>query len=46
MGHDDISEDDKVAYDKYYLEHQSFIFDLWIIYQTIRNVVAQEGVAH
>lgn len=46
MGRDDISEDEKVAYDKYYLEHQSFMFDLWIIYQTIRNVVAQEGVAH
>ncbi|WP_210132775.1 sugar transferase [Staphylococcus sp. GDH8C126P] len=46
MGRDNITDDQKVAYDKYYLENQSFIFDMYIIYKTIRNTITSEGVHH
>lgn len=46
MGRDEISDDEKVKYDKYYLDNQSFMFDMWIIYKTIHNVVGQKNVSH
>ncbi|TDL93405.1 sugar transferase [Macrococcus brunensis] len=46
MGRDEISDIEKVAYDQYYLEHQTFIFDMWIIYKTFVNVIKSEGITH
>lgn len=46
MGRDDISDEQKVAYDRYYVENQTFIFDMWIIWQTFKNVLVSEGVKH
>ncbi len=45
-GRDDLPIAEKVGYDLYYLEHQSFGFDLRIILQTIKKVVRREGVTH
>lgn len=46
MGRDDNSDDQKVQYDKYYLENQSFKLDMYIIYKTIKNTISSEGVSH
>ncbi|WP_323703202.1 sugar transferase [Mammaliicoccus sp. Dog046] len=46
MGRDDISDDQKVQYDKYYVENQNFTLDMFIIYKTIRNTITSEGVKH
>ncbi|TDM03583.1 sugar transferase [Macrococcus hajekii] len=46
MGRDDISDELKVKYDKYYVDNQSFTFDIWIIWKTIRNVAKSEGISH
>lgn len=46
MGRDDITDDQKVAYDKYYLDHQSFKLDMFIIYKTVKNIISSEGVHH
>lgn len=46
MGRDEISDEEKVEYDKYYVENKSLLLDLWIIFRTFRNVVLSEGVSH
>ncbi|WP_329503328.1 sugar transferase [Staphylococcus hominis] len=46
MGRDDITDDQKVQYDKYYVENQTFILDMFIIYKTIKNIITSEGVKH
>lgn len=46
MGRDDNSDDQKVQYDKFYLENQSFILDMYIIYKTIKNTISSEGISH
>lgn len=46
MGRDEISDDEKVKYDKYYVDHQSFMFDMWIIWETIKGVITSKGVSH
>lgn len=46
MGRDDNSDNQKVQYDKYYLENQSFKLDMYIIYKTIKNTISSEGVSH
>ncbi|MRE71922.1 sugar transferase [Mammaliicoccus sciuri] len=46
MGRDDITDDQKIQYDKYYIENQSFILDMFIIYKTIKNTITSEGVKH
>nr|WP_315293723.1 sugar transferase [Mammaliicoccus lentus] len=46
MGRDDITDNQKVQYDKYYVENQTFILDMFIIYKTIRNTITSEGVKH
>jgi O-antigen biosynthesis protein WbqP len=45
-GRDDISIPAKVLYDEYYMKHQSFFFDLKILWNTIFKVMKKEGVAH
>jgi len=44
MGRDFISDEQKVAYDKYYLDHISFALDLKILYLTFFKVLKAEGV--
>ena len=46
MDRDDITDNQKVQYDKYYVENQTFILDMFIIYKTIRNTITSEGVKH
>ena len=46
MGRDDISDDEKVRYDKFYLDNQSFKLDMYIIYKTIQNTISSEGISH
>lgn len=46
MGRDDITDEQKVQYDKYYVENQSFILDMFIIYKTIKSIITSEGVKH
>lgn len=46
MGRDDLNDDEKVKYDEYYVKHQSFLFDLKIIFMTILKIFKSEGVKH
>ncbi len=46
MGRDELNDDEKVAFDKYYVENQSFILDIWIIWKTFTNVITSKGVSH
>lgn len=46
MGRDNNTDDQKVMFDKYYLENQSFLLDMYIIYKTIINTISSEGVSH
>ena len=45
-GRDEISIEEKVAFEKEYLIRKSFFFDIKILYKTIANVFFQEGVTH
>ena len=45
-GRDELSIEDKVAFDIYYLEHQSFWLDIKILWMTLIKVVRREGVSH
>jgi O-antigen biosynthesis protein WbqP len=45
-GRDDISIPAKVSYDEYYLQNQSFFFDLKILWYTFFKVIKKEGVVH
>ena len=45
-GRDEISIQVKVAFDTYYLQHQSFMFDIKILWLTVLKVVVQDGVLH
>uniref|UniRef100_UPI0015D7733E sugar transferase n=1 Tax=Staphylococcus haemolyticus TaxID=1283 RepID=UPI0015D7733E len=42
MGRDNNTDDQKVMYDKYYLENQSFKLDIYIIYKTVINTISSE----
>lgn len=44
MGRDMISDEEKVQYDKYYIEQQNLIFDAKIIWSTAFSVAKSEGV--
>lgn len=44
MGRDMISDDEKVSYDKYYIDNQSLLFDFKIIWNTFFSVLKSEGV--
>ena len=45
-GRDDLPIPVKVEYDEYYMRHQSFLFDLQILWKTIFKVIKKEGVTH
>ena len=45
-GRDEISIEEKVAYEKEYLERKSFLFDWQIIIKTFGNVLLSHGVKH
>jgi O-antigen biosynthesis protein WbqP len=45
-GRDDLSDQQKLAFDRAYLERAGIGFDLWILGLTILRVVSREGVAH
>lgn len=45
-GRDEIPIPVKVQYDRYYLEHQSVLFDLKIIFLTALKVIKKEGITH
>ncbi len=45
-GRDDLPIPVKVLYDEYYMQHQSFLFDLQILWKTIFKVIKKEGVKH
>ena len=44
MGRDLISDQEKVGYDKYYVEHMNLWLDLKIIWWTAKSVMKSEGV--
>ncbi|MEB8305382.1 sugar transferase [Staphylococcus xylosus] len=46
MGRDDNTDNQKVQYDKFYIDNQSFKLDMYIIYKTIKNTISSEGVSH
>jgi len=45
-GRDNLSIPDKVALDVEYLNHQSFWFDMKILWMTFLKVINQDGVSH
>lgn len=45
-GRDDLAIPVKVEYDKYYLNHHSFVFDLKILAMTAMQAVTGKGVRH
>lgn len=45
-GRDEIALADKVALDRYYLQHQSWVFDLKIMVLTVLKVLCRDGIAH
>jgi O-antigen biosynthesis protein WbqP len=45
-GRDELPIPEKVMLDKFYLTHQSFPFDLMIIFRTFLKVIRKDGVTH
>ena len=45
-GRDNLSISEKVDYDVEYLNHQSFWFDLKILWATLLKVISQDNVSH
>lgn len=45
-GRDDLSDQEKVFYDQEYLQRQSLLFDMKIIWLTVLRVLRSDGVAH
>lgn len=45
-GRDELSIEEKVKYDRYYVDHRSLMFDLKIIFLTIYKVVSRSGIQH
>lgn len=45
-GRDELSLEEKVAFEKVYLENKSLIFDFKIILKTFTNVLFSKGVTH
>jgi O-antigen biosynthesis protein WbqP len=45
-GRDELPLPDKVRLDIAYMHRQSFGFDLYILWLTVRKVVRREGVTH
>jgi O-antigen biosynthesis protein WbqP len=45
-GRDDLPIPEKVLFDEYYMQHQSFLFDIEILWKTLFKVINREGVVH
>ncbi len=45
-GRDEISIEEKVSLEKAYLERKSFLFDVYIIFKTLTNVLFSKDVSH
>ena len=45
-GRDDLAIPVKVSVEEYYLNHRSFVLDLYIIFLTVIKVLKREGVQH
>jgi O-antigen biosynthesis protein WbqP len=45
-GRDNLPIPVKVRYDEYYMQHQSFLFDIMILWKTLFKVIKKEGVTH
>lgn len=45
-GRDELSIEEKVQFDKEYLNKQSFLFDIYIIWLTFVKVIRKDGVSH
>jgi O-antigen biosynthesis protein WbqP len=45
-GRDDLSDHQKVAYDYEYLQNQSLLMDIKIIWLTVLKVIKRDGVSH
>ena len=45
-GRDELPIPTKVQYDEYYLQHQSFLLDVKILFLTFLKVLIREGVQH
>ena len=45
-GRDNLTISQKVEYDEYYMNHQSFMFDLKIIFLTLIKVSRSENIHH
>jgi len=45
-GRDELPIPIKVSFDEYYLQHQSFLFDMKILIMTIFKVARSEGIRH
>lgn len=45
-GRDEISIEEKVAFEKEYLKKKSFLFDMKIVIRTFTNVLLSKGVKH
>ncbi len=45
-GRDELPIPIKVDFDLYYLNHQSFMLDMKIIFKTVYNVIKSDGVSH
>lgn len=45
-GRDDLSDQEKVAYDYKYLQNQSLLMDVKIIWLTVLKVIKRDGVSH
>jgi len=45
-GRDDLPISTKVLFDEYYLNHRSFVLDLYILLLTAVKVIRREGVSH
>lgn len=45
-GRDDLTIEEKVAFDRAYLQQQSFLMDLRIVWMTVLKVVGRSGIAH
>jgi O-antigen biosynthesis protein WbqP len=45
-GRDELSIPEKVALDEEYLMHQSFFFDIKILWMTLLKVIKRDGISH
>jgi O-antigen biosynthesis protein WbqP len=45
-GRDELALDEKVAFEKEYLEKKSILFDIQIVIKTFTNVIFSKGVTH